>query len=204
MESRSFQRESRLFACKTLRKVYTERSECASFPLLLQLFPAVLFQINLAFAIEFDAFLFQPRALLVIPIRRTYADLALRVHHAMPRYILVARAHCPADRTRGTRRPQRLRDLSIGCYFATRDFADESVNALEEGIGRGGTRENANIMFHYEIRPAQVAGYPGAKPTLVGSKAGTKGDFAFVLPRIHSPGAFPSAFKSLKSRSNAA
>lgn len=98
-----------------------------------QLLPEIFFQINFPGAIDADAFRLQARALLVVAGRGTQTDFAARVDDAMPGRLVRAHAHRPANRARRARRAKRTRDLSVRRDLAARNFADEGVDAGEEG-----------------------------------------------------------------------
>jgi hypothetical protein len=108
--------------------------------------PAKPYQINPPLAIKPHAFRFQQCALRVKTQRRPRADLALRVHDAMPGHIVGAIVHRPAHRSRTPRHPQRPRNLPISGDASARDFARERVDAGERIIGRGLTRKNADYI----------------------------------------------------------
>lgn len=137
-------REERKGLCSLLRvlSVFGVR-----FIRLSDLFPSIFFQIDFPRAIKCDPLFFQVRALLVITGGRAEADFPARVDDAVPGDIVGAIVHRPANRARGARRAQRVRDLSVGGYFAARNFADEGVDAGEKGMWRGRTRIKA-IPFH--------------------------------------------------------
>lgn len=138
---------------------------------------AVLDQVYLASAIKAHPFRLQPRALFVVAGRGAQADLAARVDDAMPRHLIRAHAHRPANRARRARRAERAGDLPIGDNAPARDAAHEQVDAREEGGGRGlhcaRDARRINLQATRErSRPAAA----GLQPAQAG--------FVFVLRRI--------------------
>lgn len=163
--------------------------------------PPVLLQINSARAIKPHPFRFQAGALGVIALRWPHADFPARVHHAVPGDVIVARAHRPANRTRGPRCTERTSNLPIRDDAPARNFPNERIDAREESVGRArkcpltfipespfirneggplreGTRMDAGSALHINLRAAILRSRPTA--TVFQSKA----DSAFVHIRF--------------------